>query len=294
VIIAVTGAAGFLGRQVALTLIRAGHQVRALDIRSPPAVNAPAGARFPIVKADLTDPAAARDGLAGVDAVVHAAGVPRPDGRTPHDIFTLNVTAAFDVIQAAADLGVTHLVYASSISVLGYPFFEQPITPPYLPIDEQVPPAPQDAYALSKLVGEQIIDAAIRRTGLIAVSVRMPWLQSPWTFARDMSIAWHTDAAVRNLWCYLDVRDAARGIEQALMHPHPGHLCLFLSAADTFMPQPTLELIRTHFPHTTIRSPLPGNASLIDTSQARDLIGFRPGYSWRDYPAVTEETAESP
>jgi nucleoside-diphosphate-sugar epimerase len=292
-IIAVTGGAGFLGRHVARTLIRAGHQVRALDIRLPVAGDAPAETSFPIIEADLTDPAAARSGIAGVDAVVHAAGVPRPDGRPPDDIFTTNVTATFAVVQAATDLGVKHLVYASSISVLGYPFFERPITPPYLPIDEQVPPAPQDAYALSKLVGEQIIDAAIRRTGLIAVSVRMPWLQSPGTFARDMSIARHTDAAVRNLWCYLDVRDAARGIEQALMHPHPGHLRLFLSAHDTFMPQPTLELIRTHFPRTTIRRPFSGNASLIDTSQARDLIGFQPGYSWRDYPAVTEKTADS-
>src|SRR5260370_24013587 len=140
-IIAVTGAAGFLGRQVALTLIRAGHQVRALDIRPPLAGNAPAETRFPIIEADLTDPAAARDGIAGVDAVVHAAGVPRPDGRPPHDIFTINVTATFAVVQAVTDLGGKHPVYPSSVRVLGYPVFERPVTPPPLPIHEQIPPA---------------------------------------------------------------------------------------------------------------------------------------------------------
>src|SRR5258708_21917763 len=128
-IIAVTGAAGFLGRQVALTLTRAGHQVRALDIRPPLAGNAPAETRFPIVEADLTDPAAARDGIAGVDAVVHAAGVPRPDGRPPHDIFTTNVTSTFAVVEAVTHPGGQHPVYPSSLRLPRCPLLPRPSPP---------------------------------------------------------------------------------------------------------------------------------------------------------------------
>ena len=80
------------------------------------------------------------------------------------------------------------LVYASSMSVLGYPFFVTPIAPLYLPIDSAHPVAPQDAYALSKWLGEEVVEAAVRRRpDLTAVSLRMPWIQTAATFPRDVA-----------------------------------------------------------------------------------------------------------
>ena len=74
--------------------------------------------------------------------------------------------------------------HASSMSVLGFPFFETPVVPFYLPFDSAHPAAPQDAYALSKWLGEEIVATAVRRRPrLAAVSLRMPWIQTAATFA---------------------------------------------------------------------------------------------------------------
>jgi nucleoside-diphosphate-sugar epimerase len=276
----VTGAAGLLGRHVVEALLAAGRDVRAVDRVTPPEA-----VRCPFIAADLTDLGAAVQALAGATAVVHAAAIPRPVGHTAGEVFRTNVLAAGAVVEAAVLHGVPRLVNASSFSVLGWPFNPVPITPSYLPIDEAHPLAPQEAYALSKLLTEEIIAAAARRApSLSAINLRMPWIQTAQTFPFDVASERRTDpGAAANLWAYIDAGDAAAGFVAALEAPVEGVAAVYLAAPDTFMETETMELVRRTFPGVEVRRELNGHQSVIDCEAAQRLLGFRPQRSWRSY-----------
>lgn len=276
----VTGSSGLLGRHVAAALVEAGHVVVGLDT-APPAANA-AWQHFTV---DLSDLGQTLQLVRNAEAVVHIAAIPRPTGLAAGLVFETNMAACYNVVEAAVLSGATRLVYASSMSVLGYPFFETPVLPAYLPFDSAHPAAPQDAYALSKWLGEEVVASAVRRRpGLSAVSLRMPWIQTAETFPRDVAERRRQAALVaRDLWGYLDARDAAAAFVAAAERPIDGHRRLFISAADTFMETETATLVAAAYPGVEIRRPLPGHASVFDLDEARDLLGFAPRHGWRDY-----------
>jgi nucleoside-diphosphate-sugar epimerase len=278
--IVVTGSSGLLGRHVAAALVEAGQAVLGIDIAPPPA-----GATWNHVTADVVDLGQALQLIRDVEAVVHIAAIPRPTGVPAEHVFRTNVSAAYNVVEAAILSGARRLVYASSMSVLGYPFFEQPIIPAYLPFDSNHPTAPQDAYALSKWLGEEVVAAAVRRRpDLSAVSLRMPWIQTAETFKRDVVERRRRALLVaRDLWGYLDARDAAAAFVAAVQGTSDGHHRVFISAADTFMDVETEKLVRTAYPNTEIRRPLTGHETVFDLTEARELLGFEPRYGWRDY-----------
>lgn len=276
--IIVTGSSGFLGRHVAAHLAAAGHAVRGID-----AAPAPDGFQGTHVSADLTDLAAALELVRDADAVVHIAAIPRPTGRRPGEVFHTNVAAAFNVVEATRLAAIPRLIYASSISVLGYPFGEPFLPPRSLPLDEDHPVQAQDAYGLSKWLGEEIVEAAVRRGGLTAVSLRLPWVQSRDTFAAQIGPRRRTAEAVRDLWAYIDMRDAVEGFRLALDWQGEGHLRAYLAAADTYLEEETASALARHLPGVPLAQPLEAFAGLIGIGRARRELGFVPRRSWRDY-----------
>lgn len=276
--IILTGSEGFLGRCVASHLDRAGHEIVGID-KAPPA----GAVRWTHVSADLAQFASARELVRDADAVVHLAAIPRPAGHTADEVLHTNVAAAFNVVEAARLAGILRLVYASSLSVLGYPFGEPFIAPEALPVDESSPIHAQDAYGLSKWLGEEIVEAAVRQGGLSAVSLRMPWVQLPETFAAQVGPRRKTTEAVRDLWSYIDARDAAQGVSLALGWRGGGHLRVYLAAADTYLEEETAPALARALPGVPLRRPLSGFSGLIDTGKARQELGFTAQHAWRDY-----------
>jgi nucleoside-diphosphate-sugar epimerase len=276
--VAVTGSSGLLGAAIVAELLGAGCQVRRLDLADD------GSGSTTIV--DLRDPAAAQGVLEGCRAVVHAAGIPRPQGWPPAELFATNNMINFNVSAAAVDARVPVVVYISSVSVLGYPFFVQPIRPSSLPVDERQPPAPQDAYALSKYLGEEIWAAAVRRAGhpMLVTNLRMPWIQTPETFRVDIPGATATGDDARNLWAYIDSRDAASAVRLSLEHGSAtaGVRTMFVSAADNFAGRLTAALAGEAWPG--LDCPIPADGSLVSSERARDTIGYRAEHSWRGYP----------
>jgi nucleoside-diphosphate-sugar epimerase len=273
--VAVTGAAGLLGRHVGAALAAEGHEVIGID---RPGRGAARGA-------DLTAPGAARAALAGAEALVHAAAIPRPNGSTPEAVFSTNVGATFAVLEAAEALGVARVILASSFSVLGLPVAPRPVRLAALPVDGSHPAAPQDAYALSKWLSEETVEAWTRRTGGRAVSLRMPWLQGPDTFRREVLPRRERAEARLDLWGYLDLRDAGAAFVAALTRtaaPGEGHDRLFVAAADSYSETPSADLVRAHWPGVPLGD-LPGHASLISSARAGEVLGWRPRHGWRDY-----------
>jgi nucleoside-diphosphate-sugar epimerase len=234
--------------------------------------------------ADLTDLGSALQLVRDCDAVIHVAAIPRPTGRAGGEVFKTNVATAYNVVEAAVMAGAKRFVYASSFSVFGYPFFEKPVRPPYLPVDLNHPIGAQDPYGLSKWLGEEIVDAAVRRGAFSAVSIRMPWIQTPTSFFAGVGPRRATADSARDLWSYLDARDAAQGFLQALEWKGDGHLRVLLSAADTFMEEETEALVRRVYPGVALSRPIAGYGAVLDITHARETIGFEPGHSWRSYP----------
>src|SRR5690348_9990484 len=169
--ICVTGAAGQAGRAVVRDLREHGYDVAATDI----AVSA--DDRFDgMLRADLTDYGEALEALRGADAVVHLANIPAPGLSTPPVTFNTNITMNFNVFQAAVNLGLSRVVWASSETTLGLPFD----TPPrYAPVDEDHYPVPTSTYALSKVASETIAGHIAEWSGIPYIALRFSNIMAP-------------------------------------------------------------------------------------------------------------------
>jgi nucleoside-diphosphate-sugar epimerase len=110
---AVTGATGFLGRQLVAALAAEGWAVRAL-VRRDAVLAAPAGLEPEIVIGGLSD-AEAMDRLCrDAEVLVHAAGLIK--ARRPADFLSANVEGARRAAQAAQRGGVGRMVLVSSLA----------------------------------------------------------------------------------------------------------------------------------------------------------------------------------
>jgi nucleoside-diphosphate-sugar epimerase len=275
--VVVTGGSGLVGRAVVDDLTEHGFDVMNVDL-------VPSRGPAPFRRADLVDLGQVYGCLRDADAVVHFAAIPRPTLDVPEVTFRTNVMSAFNVLEAASALGINRVVYASSVSVLGFPFFVQPFAPDYMPIDEAHPLLPQDAYALSKRIGEELAEGFARRGRLTVVSLRFPWIHTPGSFAEELRPLWNDPAAgASNLWSYIDTRDVAEAVRLALTAEIAGHVACFVAATDSFMPIPSRVLVADHYPTTIIHDDLMDHGSLLSSARAQALLGFRARHSWRSY-----------
>lgn len=273
--VVVTGAAGHLGRHVMHAFEAAGWRTTGLDV-------APAAG---VDLADLRDPDCAREHLSAVDVIAHCAALPRPVGYSADDVFATNMALTHRVISAA-ERSAARIVYASSYSVIGLPFATHPPNLTALPLSESEPAQPQDVYALTKWLGEEMLSAFVRRTKGSAVSLRLPWVHTAESFARDV-LPICDDAASRiHLWAWIDAEDAADGFIAAANAQLSGHQRLYMSAPDSFSNRPTADLVAEGWPDTAITRPLSGYESLIDNARARAILGYVPGRSWRTYEGL--------
>jgi nucleoside-diphosphate-sugar epimerase len=292
----VTGALGKVGRAAVRALQGAGHDVVATDLAEP-GFDAPPPGTAPYVKTDLTDAGQVYALVGGAsvgegprpgpfEVVVHAGAIPAPGRHAPHVVFANNLTATFNVVEACVRWGVRRLVNISSETVPGFIFAERPFLPEYLPVDEAHPARPQDPYALAKLFGEQLCDAAVSRSALRCISIRPTWVQNSETYQRNLG-PFFTDPAKASVtgWSYIDADDLAEAIRLAAESDLPGHEVVYLAADDTIGGRPLHEAWRAAYPDSTtrLREVSRPDASGIDTTKARNLLGWQPVRTWRDY-----------
>ena len=115
-IVAVTGAPGFLGREVVAHLIKAGYAVRALA-RPQSHTDALERLGAEVVYGDVRDPASLRPAFAGASIVIHLAAGMRGSERFMVDS---TVTGTANVAAAARECGVGRVIYTSSVSVYDF------------------------------------------------------------------------------------------------------------------------------------------------------------------------------
>lgn len=153
----VTGADGFIGSHLVETLVRRGHDVRALALYS--SFNSwgwldkcadDVKGQFEVVTGDVRDPHGVRNMMRGCGCVFHlAALIAIPYSyHSPATYVDTNVSGTLNVVQAARELDVTRVLHTSTSEVYG--------SARYVPIDEEHPLQGQSPYSASKIGADQI------------------------------------------------------------------------------------------------------------------------------------------
>ena len=282
--ICVTGATGKAGLATVLHLREQGHEVVATDIALS-GDDVAAG----VMAADLTDYGQATEVLRGIDAVVHLANIPAPGIATPAVTFNANVSMNFNIFHAAAALGLSKVVWASSETTLGLPFGHGPEQSPgapgelrYAPVDEDHFPYPATTYALSKVTSETIAEQISRWSGIPFVGLRISNIMEPHDYRRFPSYWPDPHSRKWNLWGYVDVRDVAAACRLGLEADVTGSQNVIIAAADTVMNRPSRDLLAQVFPDVPLTREIAEFGSLLATDRAKQVIGYEPGHSWRD------------
>lgn len=185
----VTGAAGFIGSQLAEKLLESGHDVIAIDCFTDyydPALKEENAAGLDVARLDLAEDDL---DLAGVDGIFHLAGQPgvRSFGDVFEEYVRRNLLASRKVFEAAASAGV-RVVFASSSSIYG--------EAERYPTPEETEPRPISPYGITKLGCEQLAHAYTRGFGLEAVVLRYFTFYGP-RQRPDMALARIVDALAR-------------------------------------------------------------------------------------------------
>src|SRR5215218_5249103 len=162
----VTGGAGYIGSIVSQHLLSAGHDVTVLDnLERGHREAIPEGAR--LVEADLRDADATRDAVAeGFDGALHFAALALvgESVANPERYWRTNVTGTLNLLDALRAADVKRLVFSSTCAVYG--------EPEVVPIREDTPTRPVNAYGASKLAVDVMIGNECRAHELGAVSLR--------------------------------------------------------------------------------------------------------------------------
>jgi nucleoside-diphosphate-sugar epimerase len=165
----VTGASGFLGSHVAEQLAARGDSVRVLVRRSSSRKHLEDLRGIEFAEGSVDDAESVARATAGVDAVVHIAGIVK--ARNSDEFFATNVGGTQNVVAAAkASPTVKRFVFASSQAVAGPSEDGSPV-----PIDRD--PRPVTHYGRSKLASEQAVIAEKDR--LHVVVIRPPLIYGP-------------------------------------------------------------------------------------------------------------------
>lgn len=214
VAVLVTGAAGGLGKKVALHFSQIGCDLILLD-RDPRGSS-------DITEADLSVFDESWTGrFRGADIVVHLAGAAWPYRDWPA-LQRANVDALANVLDASMAGGVRRFVFASSLLTMeGYRDTDGPIRP-------DMPPCPMSFYAVTKLVGERLCLNASERHGLDVVCLRLGITRPGANLPSQRVGVWEQQKWLSNT-------DLCRAIELAAFAPRKGYVVVFVTSSNSGM-----------------------------------------------------------
>ncbi|MET0447797.1 MAG: NAD(P)-dependent oxidoreductase [Aeromicrobium sp.] len=295
-----TGGSGKAGKHVAPYLAEQGHQVTNADLvrLGHPDVDD--------LRVDLTDVGEVYSALAGLgnldeldlpepptyDAVVHFAAVPRIGLTSDAATYAANVLSTYNVLEAATRLGIGKIVFASSETTYGICFAQGERRPLYVPIDEEHPTVPEDAYAMSKVASESTARSFHARTGADIYGLRINNVIEPDEYA-EMFPPFLDDPSLRrrNIFAYIDTRDLGQMVQRCLETDGLGYEVFNVANADMSVAATTQQIIDGFYDGVEVRRDMGRDETFYAIDKARDLLGYEPQHSWRD--VVTDPGART-
>lgn len=291
--ILITGGSGRLGRSVVAGFAAAGHHVISVDRGALPAESAFTGVVSEQV--DLLDLSAVEALMARhtPDAVIHLAAIAVPFSAPEEVILKTNTMLAYNVFGAATSHGVRRIVTASSPTVLGY---GNPAgwLPESFPLDERTTPRPWNAYALSKLVAEQVMRMFATAHGATNhyAAFRPCYVISPEEWQGAPTQQGHTVAerladpalSAPALFNYVDARDVADFLAVLLekMDTIENAQTFFVGAEDALATEPLNKLMPEFLPGSgQLAAGLTGTSPAFSIEKAKAVLGWSPQRSWR-------------
>jgi len=205
--VAITGAAGHIGRHLLPGLAGLGHGVRGVDLTRPDAHWAE---RVAVADIGADDEALAAT-LSGADAVVHlAANAGETDFETALDS---HLRLTHRVLEASRALGVQRVVYASSNHAVGFTSRAAVV-----PVDVRA--RPDTFYGVGKAAAEALCSLYHDRYGLAVACLRIGSFRERPTTRRHLST-------------WLSVPDAIRLVDACLRAPSLGFAVVYGISANT-------------------------------------------------------------
>ncbi len=174
----VTGGAGFIGSNIVEELLRRGKSVRILDnfstgkreniasIEKILEQESVRNLKLEVIEGDIRSYHIVREAIEGVDFVLHQAALPSVPRSVKDPLISneVNVVGTLNILNAARDVKVKRIVYASSSSIYG--------DLEILPKTEEMLPKPLSPYAVSKLAAEKYCQVFTNLYGLEIVILR--------------------------------------------------------------------------------------------------------------------------
>lgn len=287
-----TGGSGKAGRHVIAYLLARGHRVVNVDLKP---LDLP-GVDNRI--ADISDAGQMHDVMhawAGYDemehhrtpppfdAVVHFAAVPRLLMTSDNECYRINTIGTYNVIDAALKAGVRKVIFASSETTYGICFAGGERKPEYLPIDEDHPVVPEDAYAMSKVANEHAAQSFQRRTGADIYGLRINNVIEPHEYKANFpGYMADPDMRRRNIFAYIDARDLGQMVQRCLEVDGLGYEIFNVANSDHSVNLTTSEII-THYYDGIPAKEMGEDETFYCIEKAERLLGFAPEHNWRMY-----------
>ena len=228
VICFVTGGSGFVGGNLVHELVQRGHTVKAL-LRPGSDLRGLEGAQYEFAQGDVGNKAALKEAMKGCDVCFHVAASYHLWMKDYAPMYAANVEGTRNVLTAAAEAGVSRIVYTSTVGCVAVPREE----------NGQVTPTDENCYATleqmtnhykrSKWQGEQVAMELVKR-GLPIVIVNPSAPVGPRDVKPTPTGKVIVDYLNRKMPAYLDtglnwvhVRDVAIGHILAAQEGRLGH-----------------------------------------------------------------------
>ena len=290
--IAFTGGSGKAGRHVLPWLVNKGYEVLNLDlvpldragIHNLNVDIADSGQVFNALSMhtdfpDLDVPG----GPKKFDAVVHFAAVPRIMLKPDNETFRVNVMGTYNVIEAAAKLGIKKVIIASSETTYGVCFAEGLRDFHRFPLEEDYDVDPMDSYGLSKVVNEKTARTFAERFGIDVYALRIGNVIEPHEYEKFPEFFAHPETRRRNAWCYIDARDLGQIVHLCIEKDGLGYQVFNAGNDNATANVPTRELARKFFPNVPFKREIGEFEALFSNRKIREVLGFKEEHNWRLY-----------
>jgi dihydroflavonol-4-reductase len=327
--ILITGATGFIGRQLTRDLLARGRGVRILA-RCRRKARGLFGDEVETVVGDVGDPASLGTACRGIEIVYHIAGIYRFGLRHRRELWQTNVEGAENILSSAAAAGVDKVVHLSSGGVLGKSDVAGPEVSSSFLLDENDFPAEPPRYCFYKSskwhAERRVLDWARRGLPVTIASTSCP-------IGRGDDTPTPTGQIIRDFlerrfpfYCrtglnFIGVADLSQGLQLAAEAGQPGERYLLsgenlwlkefldLLAIETGLPAPrvslpnalirligcggeALDLVnpRSRSARVCLETALQaGRVQFFSNGRAREELGWRPATSIRE--SIAESVA---